>query len=403
MCGLNSFIFLLLLMFLCISCNTTPDCVGSHAAVHIDIIRSIDIPLDGEQYNHITPAVFEENGTLMLAGLDPLKNGIDLFDLDQQKHVRSISLMAEGPDAVVDPSALYVHNLDSMFLLNDINQFYLVDQKGVKIREWNFDLLLPDTLLLKFPQLTGDVIVAAYGRSDYLNLPFVFEPSSKSLIARILILNTLKGSEEYASMYQTPNMVHIDLKTGKLRSLYGVYPPEFMNDPRPHNPFSHFTYFNGDTWVQFDSSGKIYSSRSNLFLCAASHYATGQISMFSGENVEEAKELRAYHTDEAYLGIYFDPIVNCIYRVFQHGQPDKNTNGNLLEKLQAPFSILIMKPSGEVVGEAMFEKEKYNFLDIFVTRQGLLISKENPFNPSNQEEKYSFDLIKFDLQNTQTK
>lgn len=382
--------------FLLMACHNSTDCRISHPIIDVEEIVSIDVPLQGAQYNHVTPAIYEIDTAVFFLGLDPYSYGIDVFNLCNRQYLFHIQLHRDGPDEILSPRAMYVHNLDSIFLLNDINQLYLVNRKGEKMKFWDFDFSLPDSIMQLDKSLTGEFIIAAYGKNEYLNLPFFYNEEDHTLIARILLLNDKEGSDEYDILYRTPNMAQIDLSTGGLKKLFGLYPKEYLKESRPHNPFAHFVVFDNNTWIQFDASDKIYWCEKDTFLCAPSHYSRGNISTFSSsQDIDEQLEIRSYHTDEAYVGIYYDPYADVIYRIFQHAQPDKNNEGKFNQKLQAAFSVMIMKPTGEVIGEAKFEKEKYNFLDVFVTRKGLLISKENPFNKDNYEEFYSFDLIKF--------
>lgn len=387
-----------LLLVLFAGCSKSRNCDGIHQPLAFEIIKAIDIPLAGAQYSHITPNLYENDTTFLLLGLDPFSNKIDLYDLEEEKFISSIQLHHEGPNQVVSPRAMYVHTLDSIFLLNDINQLYLVNRRGERVSFWNFDFTLPDSILSLDESLTGEFIIAAYGKSEYLNLPFFYDNKNKTLIARILILNNLDGSAEYSVIYKTPNLVSIDLGGGKLKQLLGRYPDNFLVEPKPHNPFAHFVRLKEATWVQFDASPEIHWAEKDTFICAPSSFAKNQITRFkTGQEVDENIELRSYHTDEAYVGIYYDRVNQFVYRVFQHGQPHKNAAGRLNQKLQAKFSVIIMRTTGEIIGEAVFESEKYNFLDVFVTRNGILISKENPFNKQNVEEVYSFDLIRFKI------
>jgi hypothetical protein len=389
---------LILLLFLFAGCSKIQKCEVKHALLEFEIVESIDIPLDGTQYNHITPVVYEDDTCVLIMGLDPFSNKIDVYSLAQKKFLFTISLQQEGPDEILSPRAMFVHTLDSIFLLNDINQLYLINGKGNRLNFWDFNFTLPDSILSLDESVTGEFIIAAYGKSEYLNLPFFYDSDNKTLISRILILNNLSGSAEYSVLYKTPNLVSIDLVNGQLKQLMGRYPDGYLIEPKPHNPFAHFAKLHQATWIQFDSSPEIHWVEEDTFFCAPSMFARNQITRFKGDQeIDENIEIRAYHTDEAYVGIYYDPFNQLVYRVFQHGQPNKNAEGKLNQKLQAKFSVIVMRTTGEIIGEAVFESEKYNFLDVFVTRNGILISKENPFNEHNVEEAYSFDLIRFKI------
>ncbi len=381
-----------------ISCSRELPCKAKHTKVGFEVLQTIDIKLYGTQYHHVTPNVFETDTAVLMFGLDPFSHRIDVYSLTHQKFLYSTNLQTEGPQQIVSPKAIFVHNPDSVFIFNDINQLYLVNRNGLRLNYWNFEFELPDSITNLDPAINGSYIIAAYGKHEYLNLPFMYDKHTQSILVRMLILNSQDGSAKYSVLYKTPCVARINLTTGLPVQFFGKYPLSFLNEPKPHNPFAHFAKIGSNIWIQFDSSDEIYSLEQDTFFCSRSLYAREQRTLFSAEEaVDEEKEIRTYHTDEAYLGIYFDPYQKLVYRVFQLGQPDKDMDGRLNLKLQAPFSVIILRPDGEIIGEALFESGKYNFLDFFVTSKGILISKETPFNTENEEELYSFDLIKFKI------
>ncbi len=395
--NLGAMVILALLALTVAACESNR-CSSKHDLIGFTIVESINIPLNGRQYKHITPGLYETDTLTLLVGLDSDNPGIDFYNLNEKKFLKRIELDDEGPDGIIDPSALVIHNLDSMFLMNDNNQLYLFNHNGEKRARWNFNLKLPDSILEIDKSMTGEFIVAAYGKSEYLNLPFDYSKKDNSIFSRLLPLNTLQGSDEYTVLYRSPNMVQCDLASGKIIKLFGKYPEEFLKDPKPHNPFAHFVRFKNNTWIQFDSSNDVYWVERDSFICLPSKYSAGNFTRFkNGQEFDEEKEMRSYHTDEAYAGIYYDPYNDLIYRVFQHFQPDKDSEGKLNQKLQSAFSILLIDLNGKILGEAHFDGGTYNFLDMLVTKRGLLISKENSFNEENIEELYSFDLVTFTL------
>lgn len=378
-------------------CDRSDGCRPNHKDIDYEVIESIELPTDGHQYSHVTPNVFETDSTTWIIGLDTDNPGIDFYSLENKKFLKRIALPHEGPNQIIAPCALLFRNIDSIFILNDLNHLYLLAADGRKIGEWDFRFDLPDSILKIDPSITGEFIIAAYGKSEFLNLPFFYIPQSKSILARIFILNNLEGSARYGLWYKTPTLIQIDLPTNSVKGLFGKYPSAYKQTPRPHNPFAHFVYFNGNNLLQFDADNLLYSCERDTFFCAASSYFKNNITKFNSNEVPEEQELRAYHTDDAYLGIYHDPYNNVIYRVFQHSQPDKDVENKLNQKLQAEFSIMVLSEDGDVLGEARFDKSIYNFLDVFVTKRGILISKENSHNPKNEEDFYSFDLIKLKI------
>ena len=91
-------------------------------------VKEIHIPVDSLQYSHLCNASYYNDSLNLYFGLDNSRNAIDIYDLDQQKYVRSIQIPVGKNLKLTD---FYVHNTDSIFLF-DKNQYklLLVDWHG---------------------------------------------------------------------------------------------------------------------------------------------------------------------------------------------------------------------------------------------------------------------------------
>jgi hypothetical protein len=65
--------------------------------------------------------------------------------------------------------------------------------------------------------------------------------------------------------------------------------------------------------------------------------------------------------------------------------------------MESAWSIIVFNEQFNILGEVLMPEKVYNYLQILPTSKGLLISKENPYSPTNKEEVYEFDLIEIDL------
>ena len=57
------------------------------------------------------------------------------------------------------------------------------------------------------------------------------------------------------------------------------------------------------------------------------------------------------------------------------------------------FSILILDSELNVIGETLFEKEKFLPDNLFITEAGVYLSKNHPDNPDLEEDYLSFALF----------
>jgi len=202
------------------SCSQT-NCPPSHELVESGVIRSLHIPLRGEQYNHAFSAFYQSGDTALLLVLDSDVKAIDFYDLTRERFVRRLPLATEGPDAILSPKAFVIHNLDSIFISNENNQVFLINRAGQRTGYWDFNLQLPDSITARDSGLTGEFIFAAMGDTDFLHLPFLYRVKDNSLVGRIIPLTTKSRGDEYAAIYRAPGLAAFSLATGSITRLMG--------------------------------------------------------------------------------------------------------------------------------------------------------------------------------------
>ena len=78
-------------------------------------------------------ASFEYQGDDFLLAYNDITNAFDVFNFSA-KTIYHIELMLEGPDAILHPSGIYVHSIDSIWVFTPNNIISLVDSTG-KVKE----------------------------------------------------------------------------------------------------------------------------------------------------------------------------------------------------------------------------------------------------------------------------
>jgi len=374
-----------ILLILVQGCNNDNPCSApDHDILNGYEVRSIEIPLDTTaQYYHASGQTVCKNRCLYY-GFDKANDAIDIFDLDQRAFVKRIEFDNDGPNEIINPLAFQAISQDSIYIMNDYFEVYLINSDSKIINKW--------TIKSGLDSISEDeILLLPYTQPEMINYPFKIR--NNKLYVRILWNVDLSNSNSLWKEYKNPPIAIINLSTSTINKVWGKFPYDLTKE-LPRDYFPPFDLTKDQPVLQFLYHPSIYIN--GEIICSPSAFSEGEVTKHSKDTYFEdgQNDLRPYHTDEAYVLIIYDHYRDVYYRIFQLAQPDKNSQGLLNQKLQAQFSIMVLDSAGNTISETLFEKEKYDFLNISLHKEGLLVPLENPYNPNNKEEHYQFELIK---------
>jgi len=365
-------------------CECAPSCPQATA----EEIADISIPVEGTQYVYYATYMYNKGEQWKYWGYDKTRNAFDIFDLHQQRYEKSIYIPTEGPGAIRVIYGFLVHSPDSIFIhTNEYRRLYLINHKGSIIQKWELTQPLPNGrerdfyYLATFPQGA----VSMHYEADEASMLFMVHNYG------------FQSKDPYPQeAYHYPYIVEYDLQKNAYTALYGTYPPTYRQDDKcSYELYFPFIQHKGSTFISFRKSHclYVYPEPGELnSLCSRSAYLPESFRMLPyGVHVKERNLL--WRTQGSYISLLSDPYRDLIYRVVAHSQPNKNKSGKLNQKIQAPWSVMVLNSRGKCLGEVKFEAEKFNFFDIHVARQGLVVSTENPFDESNDEEVLRFKVF----------
>lgn len=383
------------LCILLFNCSSNSECpTNNYPDLAYETI-STDISLQfSDQYEHAITRVKYFNDSAYYFGLDAENHILDIYNLDSKTKVKSIKIDNQGPNAISfgGHTSFEVIGWDSIFFLSDIKVAYLFGFDGDVTYTWDFN----DSL--SYESATGKFLFMTLGVPNMIMLPMVYCSLSKSMFIYIYRESNYYEGMHILEKYGREALIRIPL-FGKGKSEFLARYP-FKNTKKSSITYSVFNHFdvdeNGRVLFQLEGSDQLLIG--DQVICAKSNFSKGKrYKLRLNESLSEKQELMIFNTHEAYRSIHYDPYRKLIYRVFQHEQEEKDEKGLLNEKLQANFSIIILDLEGNIIGESRFPNNKYNFINMHVLKDGLLISRENPYNPDNNEEIYEFDLIQFKI------
>ena len=93
-----------------------------------EIIR---LPLDTLSTNTSDGLLFFPAETPLLFNVNWMQNSIQIYNLTKRRKIKELKFDFEGPNGVLDIMGIYVHNLDSIFLFNQlVSQITIIDTTG---------------------------------------------------------------------------------------------------------------------------------------------------------------------------------------------------------------------------------------------------------------------------------
>ena len=372
------FSIFILLILACSGKNQIPS--SFQLAESGEIIR---LPLDTATANISDGLQFFPGETPLLFNLNWMENSIQMYDLIQKKKIKELKFDYEGPNGVLDIMGIYVHNLDSIFLFNQlVGQITLIDTAG--------------TIKSKITYETPEQYSPAFIHNGYFKSPPIL--NGKKLLVKTHIYGQIT-SVTNEQLNEKELMYEIDLETGKTEFLGIKYPKDYLiGGFKLFEP--SIAYGAGKYVVSLFGDHRLFYTdpRANPLIetPAQSQYIQESIPLFPANADGLSYRTYSYYSPH-YETIEFDPYRKVFIRfVFHRFEHDPLIPVQEMRNHSGPFSIQIFDNELKLVSEKFFEKNRYHPFDYFITSEGMYLSTNHPLNPQTKEDELAFELIKFD-------
>jgi hypothetical protein len=387
-----------ILIIICTAC--TDKSSVNHKSLNFQVVKTLKIPLkNNNQYIHSQVQLID---SCTILGLDRNFHKLDVFSICENKFLRSIEFEKEGPNRIYPISSFYYHSNDSIFLYSsDASTFQLIDSEAYVLNEWRlFDSKYPKSISDSIIGGNGSSYPFSYTQNSIFHFPFLYDESRGNLIIQIMPVSELAGFGDRKTIFSAPILGRVNLNKGTFEHIRGRWPENYLEEKAPNNPFVHLSlsHDSSNVLLTYFNSDVIFSTKDNKFFEIPSNYFDDRYTLFSiNENADYAteEELDAYHNDEGYVNLVHDSYSGLYYRIAKHAN-EKNENKSM-HRMESAWSIIVFNEQFKILGEVLMPEKVYNYLQILPTSNGLLISKENPYSPTNKEEVYEFDLVEIDL------
>ncbi|WP_211220122.1 hypothetical protein [Hugenholtzia roseola] len=353
------------------------------------ILESLELPCDTLFTSLYNYHFFEADGKKLLAGLDLVnESGLFIYDLDLKKIVYFVPSIKEGKEKF-NITRHHIYSLDSIFLLDD----------GKDLVKLASALDTQKVAIFNIKEAMQEKKSVAFGYTNSGASYFFWDSNKQKLYLPIFPALDSK----YPSYYEYGYFATYDIKDKKISNTYGIYSKKIQSDSINYFPYSedpnlirlNKKYF----LVSFGNDNSIYkySLEENKLIEACnwkSNYLPIKFDKIS-VNRDYQELVNFGNANGCYTSLsFYDEQTNTYYRIVRHGQELKNADGQLNQYMESSWSILYGKIDDEKPKEVYFPPRKYHFGQICYLGEGkFLVSKDNEFNPDNQEDLLEFDII----------
>jgi outer membrane protein assembly factor BamB len=346
--------------------------------------KFLELKLDDSTPNISDGMVYFDDLNQFLFNLNWSENSIQIYDVNNKEKTKDLKFNYEGPDGVLDVFGIYVHNLDSVFLFNQlINQFTIIDTSGNIKSKVKYEI--PDNYSPAFVH-----------NSYFLSPPIIV---GENLIVKTHHYGAIR--EMSNDELKNQNLLYsINMKTGKNKFLGIKYPEDYLlGGKKVYEPSIAFrdgrfviSYFGDHRIFYVDDLDKEVESKE-----MKSEFILNQLPFIPEDGT--GNEARNYlYESPRYETLFYDKYRDLFLRfVFHEFKLDSNIPKFDLRNHSGPFSIQFIDSDLNLMDEMKFEENIYNPYNFFITREGLYISINHPLNPSSKEDFLSFELFSLDM------
>lgn len=371
------YLFVSLLSCLFFSCGNEKKNTNSYVYDLETTEKNKTIALDSDvRYNAFYLYVFNDGGKEYLAFLNYRTNQILFYDFTKSEFLFKLNIESEGPDGVVQPTGLYIKDLDNIY----VSSYAYAG-------------------LIKVDTTCRVVQKIPYGTTSegYQVLPS-YTPSSHPYIAPVLIDDKMyitQPAVERHALDKTPLSVTVDSVLKKCEGLpltYSILTKEELeaNDTR----FSRI--FNGKEFIY-----SFYASE-DIVVASVDHSDVKRVKVKSRyiDSPTEKQELSEkgpkLNLELARYGdLIYDSYRDVYYR-FAYPKTELEDNIQWWGKSvygRKKFSVIILDKDFHVIGETLFPEAIYNSYVFFVHKDGLYISRDYQMLYGNSEDYMTFELF----------
>lgn len=319
-----------------------------------------------------------------LARYNGYRHAIDIFDLDSQKLNKIIYLNREGENAVINPSSLYVHTWDSIFIHAN-QKLSLIDSSGKVCKSYKLQ-----------------TIGSEYGTGDLLaehNFPLQYHKNTGNLF----FYNVYSG--DIPKSIASSLVATFNIRTNKINLLPIKYSDYYISQK---GQFGNL--WNASLSISEDKLVYNFQAESNIYIADLSG---NNIEIYEGQSKFTTNKVALYNpnTDNGekhgiespiFFRVLYDSYRKLYYRIHWGNITHIDGNGKTNAFTNKPLFLMIFDEKMNILDEIQLPEQTYSPYTWFVNSYGLCINSGNAIlkNANQDEGKLVIHVLKFTYEPT---
>jgi hypothetical protein len=322
-----------------------------------------------------------KNATGYLFSINTFTNQLQIFDLDREQMIQSITVEKNGERGAGSLKAVYIKDFENIFLFSSsAYQVSIIDTTGTKFQKITYE---PN------PGYSNALVSSSF----FSGSPWLVQ--DKLYVKTLYQTNYRSVSNSELSKKHTA--YSIDLNSGQTAMLPHFFPDDYFAEGMKHFDFSAVHSAKGAVYSFFGDHNLYFTTQVETSLKkvpAASRYLQGKLDVFpaNGDALARGKYMSA---SDHYGNLLYDKYRKVYYR-FCYPALDITDMKALRNNIQFPteFSIMILDEDLNVLDETLFDKNTELVpKNAFVGKKGLYISVNHAEGSINEEDQFAFRLM----------
>ena len=253
-------------------------------------------------------------------------------------------------------SDIHAHSADSIFLFRRRNELVvLINTSGF------------DVAVYHIPRIQGK------------KRSLMVDPLNRPIVIDSMLFVTVYPHVRLESFYDYHFECVINLSDHSCRSFLR-YPDMYSGDNWWHvmgNELSRVLGAKGELVYSFPMSEKLYCYDTDGAFLREATCPSKYLDTFPPPAYEEASKeelIRYVNTIPKFSSLKYDPFRKCYYRIAAHSQEMETEERVPNYNLDRPWSVVVLDEELHKIGEQAFPGRRYNYEDVIVSREGLLVA-----------------------------
>ncbi len=377
-------VFILGLSFLLINCGTTEISNVSYPTT-LKKAEELTLPLDDEtSYEFPLCTYLKEDGQEYLYTTNVFTNGIDIYNLGEQRLVKRLRFPTNGPNSIRQIQNFTVINSDSIYVYTQANVFQtiLVNGEGEVINSNIFEK--PDKISFEaiINHGSGNTSPTFLHKKQ---LCFVQYPLIK-------LADPANINDEFECE------LCYDLETGKGNKMRIHFPKSYQNKiwgafnfmmSRTKGHDDNVVY----SWPAKDEIMVTNFKNEGKWIKAKVDNDYGKTPQPFYKEPEGDEDLEVVVFNYTYHRMHYDAYRNVYYRLALAPMDELKVK-DYTALSYCPIIVIILNENFEKIGETHLPKNIYDFSACFVGEKGFYIPHTNPGNPNLGENNITYSIFK---------